>query len=339
VAVRTVKLRYFAIVLVPVAVFLTHSLISDHMIPERLAVPASILREGHDWLEAAGRYRFLAATWFFAALAVLAAALLLRTLARPTAGPTRAAAIATLLFVLALAAGPSLSPEDPGDHGHVYDSLGTEVFEAALSRGSLPGCTQPDDRWLLGRCGDRPVVALFERVLGIVNVLAGLAVGALIVGMILSLDERPTRDVEEEAALLAENLQHMRHQLYLAGLILTFGMLFATSWMYWPLQLVAEPDRADYARVLLSAALYTGTYFSLLILSFYLPVALVLDGRIRDLAETAGGPGKQAAKQEVAKWKEARGLSGSVGDYIRAGFALTAPIMAAFAGGISPLSL
>ncbi|MEE4187429.1 MAG: hypothetical protein V2I76_03150 [Roseobacter sp.] len=338
-SVRSIKLRYFAIVLCPIAVFLCHSVITDHMIAQELAIPASILDDSYPWLETAGRYRFLAATWFFGALAVLSAALMLRTLARPATGRTRIAALATFGLVLALAAAPTLKADDPKDTSHVYDRIGGDLYEAALSHGSLPGCSAPDDRWLLGTCGEMPVISLFKAVLDLVNVLAGLAVGSLIVGMILCLDCRQTEGITEEAELLADNMRQMRQQLYLAGLVLTFGMLFATSWMYWPLHMVAEALRSAYGAVLISAALYTGTYFSLLILSFYLPVALVLDSRVRDLALTAKGTGAAAKGLDFAEWKETHGLSEGAADYLRAGLAVAGPVLAAFAGGLPQVSL
>lgn len=339
VAVRRVELQYFGIVLVPIAIFVINVGVTRHLIAADLEVPTDILREGAHWLEAAGRYRFLAATWFFAALTVLAVALLVRNLARPMARETRLAAIATWLLVLLLALVPSI--EDAMNPGgpRVYHRLGSAVFEAALSRGTLPGCAGPEDLWLLGRCGDVPVITMFNRVVDIINALAGLGVGALIVGMILCLDHRACTDIEEEAAQLADNLRRMRQQLYLSSLILTFGMFFAASWMYWPLQLVQESERASYGAVVSSTALFTGTYFSLLIMSFYLPVAIILEGRARRLADRAGqdAPGDEAPDAEG--WKAAHGLKEGAADYLRAGFALTAPILTAFAGGISPLAL
>jgi hypothetical protein len=221
----------------------------------------------------------------------------------------------------------------------VYYRLGAAVFEAALSRGTLPGCIGPDDQWVLGRCGEIPVISLFNRIVDIVKVLAGLGVGALIVGMILCLETNDSNDVEEEAALLAQNLQRMRQQLYLSSLILTFGMFFATSWMYWPLPLVLDAERAAYGSVVLASALFTGTYFSLLILSFYLPVALILDSRVRKLADMAGQSAQTGEQLDVDDWRASRGLKEGATDYLRAGFALTAPILAAFAGGISPIAL
>ncbi len=337
--VRRVDLRYFAIALVPVAIFWINAVITAQLFPADPGVPATILQDGRPWLEAGGRYRFLATTWFFAAFTVLALALLVRTLARPTAPATRAAAIGTVLFFAVLALTPTIRNATDPDGRRVYDRLGADLFEAALSRGTLPGCAAPDDRWLLGRCGEMPVVTLFDRVIDIINLLAGLGVGALIVGMILCLQRRDGADPETEAVVLAENLRQMRQQLYLSSLILTFGMLFATSWMHWPMQLVADSDRAAFGSLVLGSSLYMGTYFSLLILSFYLPVALVLDDRVRSLAERACRGGDGVPDSDPAKWRDARGLKESTPDHLRAGFALTAPILAAFAGGIAPLSL
>ncbi|MEO0381873.1 MAG: hypothetical protein AAF252_16515, partial [Pseudomonadota bacterium] len=329
----------FAIVLVPIAIYATHSFIGDHLMPADLDVSADILQDGRPWLEAAGRYRFLAATWFFGALALLAAAMLLRTLMQPTVRATRISAILTFMLILSLTAVPAIRGFGDMGGSQVYDRLGSAVFEGVMARGTLRGCLSPEDVWLLGICGETPVISMFSSVVDVVSIFAGLALGAMIVGMILCLDSRPCKTVEEQAALLAQNLKHMRQQLYVSGLVLTFGMFYATSWIYWPLQLVSDAERAAYGAVLLSAALYTGTYFSLLILSFYLPVAFILDGRVKELALSAMGAQDSTVPRDVGTWRQDRGLSEGVGDYLRAGLALTSPILAAFAGGISPLPL
>ena len=339
VPIRRVEVRYFAIALVPISIFWINAVITGQLIATDLNVSPDILQDGHHWLEAAGRYRFLAATWFFASFVVLAVALLVRDLAGPTARETRFAAIATIFIVLLLAIIPTVQQNIAPDGPRVYHRLGAAVFEAALSRGTLPGCIGPHDYWLFGRCGEIPVISLFNRVLDIINVLAGLGVGALIVGMILCLETRVTDDIEEDAALLAQNLIRMRRQLYLSSLILTFGMFFATSWMYWPLPLVLDGEQAAYRAVVLASALFTGVYFCLLILSFYLPVALILDGRVQRLVNLADQGAESAKKFDVDEWRVSHGLKQRTSDHLRAGFALAAPIIAAFAGGISPIAL
>ncbi|WP_298974353.1 hypothetical protein [uncultured Roseobacter sp.] len=231
---RRVDPLYFSIVFVPVVIFASHSVIGDHLMPADLNVPADILQDVRNWLEAAGRYRFLAATWFFGALSLLVAAVLFRTLLRPTAPATRVAAIVIFLFVLLLATLPTLRGFGDTDGSQVYDRLGSAVFEGIMARGTLRGCTAPGDTWLLGVCGEAPVIAMFSAVVDVVNIFAGLALGSMIVGMILCLDDHPCKDIEEKAALLAKNLRQMRQQLYLSGVVLTFGMLYAASWIYWP---------------------------------------------------------------------------------------------------------
>lgn len=339
VSVRQVHPRYFAIVLVPIAVYGMHSAIGDHLMPADLDVSADILETGRGWLEAAGRYRFLATTWFFTALSFLIGVMLLRTLLRPVAQPTRIAATLTFLLILSLTSLPALRGFADASGGQVYDRLGSQVYEGVMAQGTLRGCQTQQDVWLLGPCGDTPVITMFSGIVDVVSIFAGLAIGAMIVGMILCLDHRPCETVEEEAALLADNLKQMRQQLYMSGLVLTFGMLYATSWIYWPLQHVVDAERGAYGALLLSAALYTGTYFSLLILSFYLPVALILDSRVKALADTATQGRSLEPLHDTSAWREERGLKEGAGDYLRAGLALTSPILAAFAGGISPLSL
>ncbi|MDP5219295.1 hypothetical protein Q5Y75_18900 [Ruegeria sp. 2205SS24-7] len=336
---REVKTRYFAIAFAPVFIFLINTLITNHLFATDIDVPTDILQTERPWLEAVGRHRFLAATWFFAALAIFAVAMLIRNLARPTAPKTRVVAIATLLIILLLALVPTIQQSINPDGSRVYHRLGAAFFEAALSRGGLPGCVGPDDLWLLGRCGEIPAISLFNRIIDIVNVLAGLSVGALVVGMVLCLETRDGDDIEDQAALLAGNLKQMRQQLYVSSIVLTFGMLFATSWMYWPLPLVKETEQAAYSALVLASALFSGTYFSLLMLSFYLPVALILDGRTRRLAEKVRQGARPDEPLNALEWRKARGLQEGAVDYLRAGFAVTAPILAAFAGGISPIAL
>ena len=140
-AVRRVKLRYFLIVLVPIVIFWTNQVITEHLVAADLEVTESILQDGRPWLESVGRYRFLAATWFFLSLAILAVALLVRDLMAPLSRDTRIAAIATMGVVVFLAITPSLQYMADPDARRIYDRLGSAVFETALSHGALPGCS------------------------------------------------------------------------------------------------------------------------------------------------------------------------------------------------------
>ncbi|SDX94008.1 hypothetical protein SAMN05444358_1185 [Ruegeria halocynthiae] len=333
-----VKLRYFAIVLLPICIFAIHELIHQHFIAVDLDVPLAILHDERPWLEAVGRFRFLAASWFFVSLTLLPVALLVRKLVRPMDRSTRVAAIVTTLAIVLLAVAPTIQQHVTSSTPRIYHQVGKAVFEAALSQGSLPGCKGPDDSWILGTCGEIPVFSLFMRILDIINAFAGLAVGALIVGMILCLETDDTNSLEDAAAQLGQNFRQMRQQLYLTSLILTFGMFFAASWMYWPMPMISDGERAAYNSLVTASALFTGTYFCLLMLSFYLPVAFILESRVKRLAGTAALPAETKNTIDVDAWRASHGLKEGTSDVLRAGFALAAPILAAFAGGITPFA-
>ncbi len=331
---RFVPVRYFFIALVPILIFYQESVITDHFVTPQLQVGPGILTENWAWLETAGRFRFLGATWFFAALAMMVFVLVVRDLMQPTAPKTRIAAgiVLTLIFVLAMSPslGYALHPDAPRN----YERLGGALFEAALGRGSLPGCGLPDDRWLLGVCGEIPMISLLNRMMDVINFFAGLGVGALIVGMILCLEAQKPDALARQAAQLQRNLHRMRRQLYLSGLVLTFGIFFATSWMRWPLPMIAKEHVDAYAAVISAASLYTGIYFSLLILSFYLPVALILDGRRRQLIQMADEDATLQDAKTRAEWIKLCGLHSEPTDVYKSAFALAAPILAAFAGNV-----
>ncbi len=336
---RRVELVYFSIVALPICVFAVHELIQTHMLSKDLDLSPDILLQDKDWLETVGRYRFLAAAWFFAALALLPLAVLARNLMRPTERNTRVAAVLTVLVVFLLAMIPVIQQHLTGTPPQIYRQVGKEVFEMTLSKGTLPGCQSVGDRWLMGTCGEIPVFSLFRRVMDIITGLAGLAVGALIAGMILCLATGENGDIEDTAVRLARNIRQMKQQLYLSSLILTFGMFFASSWMYWPLPVIAESEKSAFTSLVTASALLTGTYFCLLMLSFFLPVAVILDGRVTNLAIAARQNEGGEDDFDVQDWRKEHGLSDGPGDFMRAGFALAAPILAAFAGGISPINV
>jgi len=336
VACRHVEWRYFLIALVPVFIFAQEAMISQHLLTTNLSVGTGILKDW-GWLEATGRFRFLAATWFFAALAIMVFVLALRDLFQPTAGQTRIAAAIVLVFIFVLATSPIIDFMRHPDAPRNYQQLGGELFETVLGRGTLPGCEVPDDRWLLGRCGEVPVISLLNRMMDVTNISAGLGVGGLIVGMILCLERQPD-GLEPRAAQLDRNLRRMRRWLYLSGLVLTFGIFYATSWMRWPIPMVVKEHVDAYAGLVSAASLYMGIYFSLLILSFYLPVALILDGRRRKLTLAASQDKTLSDAKTRGEWLKLRGLVSEPADVFKSGLALAAPILAAFAGNV-PISI
>lgn len=331
-ATRYVPVWYFFIALVPIAIFAQEAVITQHFLTADLQISADILKDEWTWIETAGRLRFLGATWFFAALALLVFAMVVRDLTEPTRKETRIAATVVLVGIFILAMMPTREYLLNPDALRNYHRLGGDVFETALGRGSLPGCVAPDDRWLMGACGSNPVISLLNRMMDVTNFFAGLGVGALVVGMILCLEERADETLEAQAAQLEHNLHRMRRQLYLSGLVLTVGIFFATSWMRWPMPMVASDHVDAYSAVIGSSLLFVGIYFSLLILSFYLPVAVILDGRKRKLALVAAGHDDLSDYNAREDWLKTRGLKSDPTEFLKSGFALAAPILAAYAG-------
>lgn len=329
---RFVPARYFLIAFVPIAIFAQEAVISSEFLTADLPVSADILKDEWTWLETAGRLRFLGATWFFAALALFVFVITVRDLMESTHPQTRASAFGVLVLVLVLALWPTFEHWQQPETLRNYHRLGGDLFETALGRGGLPGCVNPEDRWLLGICGEKPVIALLNRMMDVTNIFAGLGVGGLIVGMILCLEEPIKGDLEKQAAQLERNVLRMRRQLYLAGLILTIGIFFATSWMRWPLPMVDGAHLDAYSSIIGAALLFTGIYFSLLILSFYLPVALILEGRKRRLATIAADHDALSDYNARAGWLKMRGLDTDPTAFLKTGFALVAPILAAYAG-------
>lgn len=329
---RYVPPRYFLIGLVPAAMAIIEAIITKHFLTANLPISAELLGPDNGFQETTGRFRFLGATWFFAALALLVFVMAVRDLAQPIARQTRLAAILVLLGIFALAIYPTIEHALHPESLRNYHRLGGDLFEAALARGGLPGCVGPADRWLLGLCGDVPVISLLNRMMDVTNVFAGLGVGGLVVGMVLCLEEPPDTGLDAQAAQLERNMNRMRRQLYLSGLVLTFGMFFAISWMRWPVPMVDGAQAAAYGALVSSALLFVGIYFSLLILSFYLPVALILEGRKQRLSDAAAQDDSLADYKAHAAWLKMRGLETNPIEFLKSGFALAAPVLAAFAG-------
>ncbi len=334
---RYVPVRYFFIALIPIAIFAQEAVISKHFLTADLPVSATILKDEWTWLETAGRMQFLTATWLFAALAFLVFVVVIRDLMEPTHKHTRIAAGVVLITIFGLAIMPSYRFWQDPDALRNYHQLGGDLFEAALGRGTLPGCVGAGDRWLLGVCGDVPVIALLNRMIDVINIFAGLGVGGLVVGMILCLEKPVGGDINLRAAQLELSVLRMRRQLYLSGLVLTIGIFFAASWMRWPLPMVDSAHLDAYSSVIGSALLYTGVYFSLLILSFYLPVAMILERCKRDLAVAATDHGNLSDYKTREDWLKLRGLQTDPTEYLKSGIALVAPILAAYAGSFPTL--
>lgn len=322
---------YFAIALLPLGVFFLNDAILQAFASTDPAVPADLVT-GPAWVEAAGRLRYLGAYWLFSAMALLAFALCVQEVLRPVTRSTRIGAGLTLGFILAIVFGITVENFARPDIWRIWHLLDRDVVATSLAAGTLPACMRPGNEFLLGRCGDTPILVLFDRSLSVMNLIAALGVGSVVVGMILCLGR--SADGKDTPEVLSFALSCMRRQLYVAGLLLVSGMLFVISWVQWPVSMIAPEARDEYRGLATALELFTGIHFSLLILSFYVPVALILTARVHRLARTAT---PRATAEERDKWRTTHGLAVSATDMLRAGFAVAAPALTALAGGLAPV--
>lgn len=333
--VRFVTPGHFAIPLLPVAVFLLNQMFLQSIGVPDLPVDGAIVRENVPHLEAPGRAKFLAGLWLFGLIVLVSLAALADALRRPMTTRSRVLALASLAAVVAPVAGwVAIHQSDPEAY-RGYFQLGRDVYETALGQGVVTGCNLPTDRFLLGACGEAPALVILRQLLDVINLLSALGVGAVAVSMVLCLRRYPDgAPVEMQIELLRQNRAQMRKYLYLAGLMLSTGMFLALGWMHWPLPMIREDARADYELVLRGVEIWMGTFFSMLTLSFYLPVAGAMELRARRLAEEALGP--EAPEGAELGWRKERALLPDQTQMIKEGLAVAAPVLTAFAGGFSP---
>ena len=119
------------------------------------------------------------------------------------------------------------------------------------------------------------------------NWMSALAVSAVVLGMVWSLSTSGKPDLKSAEGIAAEGAwieaaqKRMRRYLYLAGLLLSVGMMMGFAWMKWPTGLLADvQQKAQFESLVDAVALFRGSSYSVLILSFYMPVSLVLAQRI-----------------------------------------------------------
>ncbi|WP_425070273.1 hypothetical protein [Sagittula sp. S175] len=336
---RDVRPVYFLIVLLPVGVFVLQGwLVQTFGVPD-LPVSADILQANVPHLEAQGRMRFLAALSIYMLVAVVAATVLIEALCRPLTRRSRVLAVAALaVLAVPVALKVWAHQSDPNSY-RGYFQMGRSLVEAALAQGVVPGCTAPTDRFILGPCGEAPALEILRHGLDFVNLVAGVAVGSMAVASILCLGApqlaglRAEDQPAEKLEALQANAAQLKKTLYVSSLVLSTGMFLALSWMHWPLEMIAKDHRKDYETALGGTELLFGVYFSLLLLSFYLPVSFLLDLRARRLAGAALGAGSGETKRRA--WAVENGLTTDFQQMLKEGLAIAGPVLAALTGGVA----
>jgi len=159
-----------------------------------------------------------------------------------------------------------------------YALLSEPLFRAVLGAAKTGSCLP--DRAL---CSEGSAFDAMVQLVDISNHVVSLAAAATLTGIILALAHNTggAGGMADRAAHIREARTRAKRYLYCAGVLLTAGMLWTQAWMVWPAGAIAEESlRAEYKDMVNAFSIYRGVTFSLLILSVYLPVYLVLSVRV-----------------------------------------------------------
>ena len=115
----------------------------------------------------------------------------------------------------------------------------------------------------------------------------------------------PFPDDDPEAQAIAQRMYKVRELLGIGSAIMVVGILHMGAWMSWPAALVADATlKAEIEGLSRAMTLYWGGTFSLVIASYYIPVAVWLSGRAERSLK-----GRAMTDAERQKWLRERGLS------------------------------
>jgi hypothetical protein len=115
--------------------------------------------------------------------------------------------------------------------------------------------------------------------LKLANIFVAVAAGSTIAGAISSLGTKKKNE-EMSAALAREQLARLNRYLYLGSALMVCGMLLILAWLHWPDFYFSDGD-SSYSTLANGLALYFGVNYSLIVFSYYAPVAFVLSQRGR----------------------------------------------------------
>ena len=128
----------------------------------------------------------------------------------------------------------------------------------------------------------------------------------------------------------AVQMRHLKEVLTAVSAILVAGVLHMGAWLRWPAALIADKDAHEAVLgTALAITLFWGVTFTLMLVSTYLPAALMLAKRAQALLQESS-PQESAPKPE--EWLKEHGLFLSLQDHFPQFGLMLAPLLA------SPLS-
>ncbi len=158
-----------------------------------------------------------------------------------------------------------------------YELLGEDLFRSTLGVAKTGTCL-PDR----ATCTTGSSFDAMNDLVDISNRIVSLAAAAALAGIILSLADAPrVASVSVQVNHIRDARRRAKRYLYCSGLLLTAGMIWTQAWMSWPAALIADDTaRGQFWDMVGAFSIFRGTTYSLLILSVYLPVYLVLAVRV-----------------------------------------------------------
>lgn len=260
-------------------------------------------------VELTGRYRYLAAVFFYLAVSIslilvfvfeLLSEHKVLSILRTMIALCAAVAVALVFSILEPVSMRSFES---------YQLLGEGLFREALGVGKAANCTTTPGRDTA--CEAVGAFSVLTSLNSVINLVAAFACAAVIAGSILALSRAGAIDLESREGLLAEATALeaaqgvARRYLYASAVLLTVGMAMGLAWMNWPTALIAQDElRGAHQRLVESVSLFRGASYSALIMSYYIPVSLFLMVRTHRFNAAAAARGSGLEKSEADAWKE-----------------------------------
>ena len=146
---------------------------------------------------------------------------------------------------------------------------------------------------------------------------------------------------ENESDNLQEAFERLEHYLLLSAILLASGIVFYMSWMSWPGFIVTgdEIQTKAYNGIVRGMTIFTGVTYSLMIASFYIPIRLIILGRLKALGKNQmhvaeGGDVTRKADPNVhpllGKVQSLIGLKQSQKEFYAYLFKITSPVIVAW---------
>ncbi len=277
---QTISAWALAILAIPLVVLTGSELILGFWGDSGVAVPTALV-EDPVRLELAARYKTFAAFVFFTTIALAVTAIFVWDVWRHFALWSQVKIVIALILVIIVALLFSVIEPEAMKSFETYQLLGEDLFRASLGAAKTGACLPDRPRCEVGT-GFDAMVALVD----LSNHVVSLAATCTLAGVTLALAHcpEPAASVEEQADCLRHARRVSKRYLYCAGVLLTAGMIWVQAWMSWPTSLIAdEASRQEFLDLVNAFSLFRGTTYSLLILSVYLPVYLVIAARFESL--------------------------------------------------------